>query len=418
MKIKFLMAGTLSLFTATTVLAQKGELSTAQSEYDKYETMRQNKAMATMARTSINTAKTSIDKASANEKTATMPQTYALKGAIYGALAYNDTVATTSMPLYTTAVEALKKAKEADTKGEFKRLTDAGNQYVAYYSLNKGVKDFQAKNFEEAYKAFDLYRSNYPEDTTAIYYTGLAAINSKNIPVAINQYKKLVTTNYSRRADIYSDLSNLYLMQKDTTAALNAVTEGVSKFPNNASLRGREVEIALQQGKATEFIDKIQAAINNNPSDKSLHFYSGIAYGKIGDTKDKEAKAAKDPAAKAAAIKARNEAYDKATAAYGKAVELDPNYFEANLNMGYILMSPAVEDYNVANKLPMSKQKEFNAMMAKVNAAADKAKPYLEKAVQLQPNDPSALGNLRNYYIIKKDTAKMTELKKKIDAIR
>ncbi|MVN91340.1 tetratricopeptide repeat protein [Mucilaginibacter aquatilis] len=418
MKIKFLMAGTLSLFTATTVLAQKGELSTAQSEYDKYETMRQNKAMATMARTSINTAKTSIDKASANEKTATMPQTYALKGAIYGALAYNDTVATSSMPLYTTAVEALKKAKEADTKGEFKRLTDAGNQYVAYYSLNKGVKDFQAKNFEEAYKAFDLYRSNYPEDTTAIYYTGLAAINSKNIPVAINQYKKLVTTNYSRRADIYSDLSNLYLMQKDTTAALNAVSEGVSKFPNNASLRGREVEIALQQGKATEFIDKIQAAINNNPSDKSLHFYSGIAYGKIGDTKDKEAKAAKDPAAKAAAVKARNEAYDKATAAYGKAVELDPNYFEANLNMGYILMSPAVEDYNVANKLPMSKQKEFNAMMAKVNAAADKAKPYLEKAVQLQPNDPSALGNLRNYYIIKKDTAKMTELKKKIDAIR
>lgn len=418
MKIKFLIAGTLSLFSATMVFAQKAELSTAQSEYDKYETMRTNKSMATIARTSINTAKTSIDKAAANEKTATLPQTYALKGAIYSALAYNDTVATTSTPLYNTAVEALKKAKETDTKGEFKRFTDAGNQYVAYYALNKGVKDFQAKNFEEAYKSFDIYRTQYPEDTTAIYYTGLAAINSKNIPVAITNYKKLVTTNYSRRADIYSDLSNLYLMSKDTTGALNVVSEAVTKFPNNASLRGREVEIALQQGKTTEYIEKIQAAIANNPSDKNLHFYSGIAYGKVGDAQDKAAKAAKDPAAKAAAIKARNEAYDKAAAAYGKAVELDPNYFEANLNMGYILMSTAVDDYNTANKLPMSKQKEYNAMMVKVNAAADRAKPYLEKAVQLKGEDPSALGNLRNYYIIKKDTAKMTELKKKIDALK
>ncbi|MDT3401489.1 tetratricopeptide repeat protein [Mucilaginibacter terrae] len=418
MKIKFLIAGTLSLFSASMVFAQKGEVSTAQSEYDKYETMRQNKAMAALARTSINTAKTSIDKAAVNEKTATLPQTYALKGAIYGALAYNDTVATTSLPLYTTAVEALKKAKETDTKGEYKRLTDAGNQYIAYYSLNKGVKDFQAKNFEEAYKAFDSYRTQYPEDTTAIYYTGLAAINAKNIPVAISNYKKLVTTNYSRRADIYSDLSNLYLMTKDTTAALNTVSEGVTKFPDNATLRGREVEIALQQGKATEFVEKIQAAINNKPTDKNLHFYSGIAYGKIGEAKEKEAKAAKDPAAKAAAIKAKNEAFEKAAAAYAKAVELDPNYFEANLNMGYILMSPAVDDYNTANKLPMTKQKEFNAMMAKVTAAADRAKPYLEKAVQLKPDDASALGNLRNYYIIKKDTAKMTELKKKIDALK
>jgi len=121
MKIKFLIAGTLSLFSAT-VFAQKSELNTAQSEYDKYETFRQNKAMASMAGTSINTAKTSIDKASADSKTGVMPQTFALKSAIYGALAYNDTVAATSMPLYNTSLEAMKKAKELDTKGEYKKI--------------------------------------------------------------------------------------------------------------------------------------------------------------------------------------------------------------------------------------------------------------------------------------------------------
>lgn len=415
MKIKFLIAGTIGLFSLS-AYAQKGELTTAQQEYDKYETLRQNKSMANMASTSINTAKASIDKASANEKTAALPQTYALKAAIYSTLAYNDTVATTSTPLFTTASEALKKAKEADAKGEYKRLIDASNQYLGYYQLNKGVKEFQAKKYEDAYKSFDFYRSVYPEDTTAIYYSGLAAANSKNYPVAISNYKKLVTTNYSRRADIYSDLSNMYLMQKDTAAALAAVGEGVAKFPANASLRGREVEIALQQGKQAEFVDKIQAAIANDPKNKTLYFYSGIAYGKIADAQAKIAKTAKDPAAKAAAQKALAENTEKAADAYKKAVEIDPAYFEANLNMGYILMTSAVEDFNSANKLPMTKQKEYNALMAKVNAAADRAKPYLEKAVELQPKDQSALGNLRNYYIIKKDNVKSAEIKKRIDA--
>jgi hypothetical protein len=417
MKIKFLIAGTLSLFSVI-AFAQKQELSTAQTEYDKYETFRQNKAMATMARTSINTAKASIDKAAVNEKTATLPQTYALKGAIYSALAYNDTVTTTSLPLFNTAMEAVKKAKEVDTKGEYKKMLDLSNQYLAYYQLNSGVKDFQAKKFEDAYKAFDFYRSVYPDDTTAIYYTGLAAANSKNYPVAITNYKKLVTTNYSRRADIYSDLSNIYLMTKDTAAALSTVTEAVTKFPNSAALRGREVEIALQQGKQAEFVDKIQAAIATDPKNKTLYFYSGLAYGKIADASEAKAKASKDPAAKAAALKIRDDNNLKAADAYKKAVELDPNYFEANLNMGYVLMTPAVENFNTANKLPMSKQKEYTALMAKVTAAADQARPYLEKSVELQPKSLSALGNLRNYYIIKKNTAKTAEIKKQMDAIQ
>ncbi|UEG55233.1 tetratricopeptide repeat protein [Mucilaginibacter daejeonensis] len=417
MKNKFLMAGAICLFSAT-AFAQKSELSTAQSEYDKYETLRQNKSTANMAATSLTTAKTSIDKASANEKTANLPQTYALKGAIYGVLAYSDTVAATSTPLFNTAAEAVKKAKETDTKGEYKKLTDAANQYLAYYQLNKGVKEFQGQKFEDAYKSFDAYRTVYPEDTTAIFYTGLAAANSKNYPAAIAQYKKLVTTNYSKRADIYADLSNIYLMSKDTTAALNAVSEGVSKFPNSAALRGREVEIALQQGKQAEFVGKIEQAIATDPKNKTLYFYSGVAHGKIAEASEKAAKAAKDPAAKAAALKTRQENLDKAAAAYQKAVELDPNYFDANLNMGYVLMTPAVDDYNTANKLPQAKQKEYNALMAKVTAAVDKAKPYLEKAVELDPKSAAALGNLRNYYIIKKDNVKTAEIKKKIDALQ
>jgi len=117
MKIKLLMTCLLGLASAAT-FAQKGELNNAQSEYDTYASLRGQKAaaFATKANTSIQNAKTSIDKASANEKTVNLPQTFALKSAIYSSLAVDDTVATTSAPLFATADEAVKKAKELDTK--------------------------------------------------------------------------------------------------------------------------------------------------------------------------------------------------------------------------------------------------------------------------------------------------------------
>jgi len=67
MKIKFLMLGLLGLIS-TTAFAQKGELNTAQSEFEKYEGLKTQPALGLP---SLNKAKESIDKAAANQKTAT-----------------------------------------------------------------------------------------------------------------------------------------------------------------------------------------------------------------------------------------------------------------------------------------------------------------------------------------------------------
>src|ERR1700761_6948170 len=194
MRIKFLIAGLFGLVSVT-AFAQKGELTTAKESYDKWATLSKTGAGAMLAGSSLTTAKTSIDKAAANAKTAQLPQTYALKGAIYAALAVGDTVAATSAPLFSTADEALKKAKETDTKGENKKLIEDGNITLAQYQLNKGVKEYKQEKYELAYKSFDYYRQALPEDTNAIYYTALSAEMYKNYQDAIPNYKKLVTTN-------------------------------------------------------------------------------------------------------------------------------------------------------------------------------------------------------------------------------
>jgi tetratricopeptide (TPR) repeat protein len=440
MKIRFLMTGLLGLISAA-AFAQKGELANAQTEYTKYETMRGNKTMEKLAFTGLNTAKVSIDKAAANDKTATLPLTYALKGTIYASLAVADTVPATSTPLFATAEEALKKAKELDTKGENKKMIDNANLTLAQYQLNKGVKEYGAKQYDLAYKSFDYYRSVLPEDTNAIYYTGLAAANSSNWDAAISNYSKLLTTNYSNKARVYSDLSNFYLTKKDTAGAIKVMNEATVKFPNDAALSKNLIELNLQSGKQQEVLNKIEGAIANDPKNKTLYYYAGITYTQVADEQNKKiaaltaapaaatkpAAGSKTAAPAAAAVspavaaqvatltKTRDENLSKAEAVYRKALEIDPNYFEANLNLGYVLINPAIDVFNKTRNLPVSKQKEYDAGMAKANTLFEAAKPFLQKAVDLKPNSVDALNNLKTYYLGKNDMVHANEIKKKIE---
>ncbi len=422
MKMKLLMAGLLGLVSAT-AFAQKGELNNAKDEYEKYETMRGQKAMAAMATTSINNAKTSIDKASANEKTSAMPLTFALKGAIYSSLAVKDTIPATAAPLFATAEEAIKKAKELDTKGDNKVMIQSASTNLAQYKLNEGVKEFQNKAYDQAYSSFDYYRTVLPDDTNAIYYTALAAANAgskdpKYYGYAITNYNKLVTTNYSGNAKVYYDMSTLYLMQKDTANSLKAADAGVAKYPSNTDLRRRDIEIALQTGKQSDVLAKIQAAIAADPKNKTLYYYEGITYSQVADAADGSADKAKDAASKTTLHQTALDNYSKAADLYKKALEIDPNYFDANLNLGYVLIRPAIDAYNAANKLPASQQKQYDAAIAKSMDQFNVAKPYLLKAVDINPKSVDALTNLLSYYKATKDNANAAKTKAQIDALK
>ena len=430
MKIKLLMVGLLTLVSAIT-LAQKGELNNAKEQYESFTPLSSTKIgpLLIKANTSLNSAKTSIDKASINEKTATLPLTFAIKAVIYAALASRDTVPASSAPLFNTANEAYNKAKELDTKGENKKYIEDAGIYLAQYKLTEGVNNYQNKLWDKAYNAFDYYRSIRPDDTTAIFYTGLAAQNAGNkdpkyYEFAITNYNKLLTTKYSKGADIYLNLSSIYLLSKDTVNALKSASDGVAKFPTNADLRKREIEIGLQSGKQKDILDKIQNAINNDPKNKTLYYYSGLTYSQLGDDAEKKSKAAKDDASKKTFNQTFIDNFSKAAESYKKAIDLDPEYFEANLNMGYILMRPAIELFNQARLMPANKQKEYEAVRVKADGLLEIAKPYLQKAVDINPKSVDALTNLRNYYKGKFDPAhskenndKALELKKQIDAL-
>ncbi|HWZ34925.1 MAG TPA: hypothetical protein VNW51_02140, partial [Mucilaginibacter sp.] len=402
MRFKFLLAGLLGVVISTSAFAQMYRVKHAQEAYDKYTMLNKNKATFGEADNSLKEARESVDIAAANSKTASLAQTLGLKAAVYATFALRDTSKKNALPFFNKADSAYKKAKEADTKGEYKALLDEAALNLGQYKLNEGVTSFQAHSYDVAYKSFSYYKDLFPTDTTALFYTGLAAQQNNDVPNAMANYQKLLTMQYSKNPYVYYTMSNFYLAQKDTVNSLKMASEGVTKYPGDADLRKREIEISLITGKANEVLSKVQTAIAADPKNKQLYYYAGLTYSSSGsavrDDLEKAKKAKKDAATIAALQAKKDDYYAKAADMYKKAIEIDPSYFEATLNLGTILLSPAIDMHNSAGDLPASKQKEYTALQAKATALFELAKPYVLKAAELNPNRDS-LTNLRNYYV-------------------
>lgn len=363
--------------------AQKGELSTAKTNYEKYATLK-DAGSAALAAPSLAMAKSAIDKASANEKTAVDASTWFYKALIYTNLAISETDLLLGESLIQTARDAFKKAVELDTEKKNTDLFVATNDILAQFQLNVGVKAFQAQDFKQAYTAFDSALSYRPADTLLTYYAGLAAINAQDYPAAIKKYSDLVKTSYSANKEIALDLSRLYVMQKDTANAILIASTYASKF-NDSKLATQEIELSLMSGKQKEVISRINDQILKDPSNKIQYFYLGIAYDALKDVKNAEI-------------------------SYKKALEIDPKYQDAALNLGTNYLNAGIDFYNKANLLPGSKQKEYDMGMKNANLEFDRAFPYLKLSFDLNPKSESVLQNLKTYYMLKKNQAKVDEM--------
>lgn len=391
MKIRsFILA---AVFTASSlaVFAQKGEVSSAKANYDKFLALKGANSLP-LALPNLNNAKASIDKAVVHAKTSEDPTAWTYKALIYGELALMDSVPATSKPLITEAQTAYTKAAELDKDGANKaNLEHLKTNVFSQYELNQGVIAYQSNNYADAYTAFNNALTYRPGDTTITYYAGLSAINAKNYDAGIQSYESLIKTDFSANNQIYMDLSRLYSMKGDTAKAINIASEGAAKY-NDSQLATQEIELSLMSGRQKEVITKIEEQASKDPQNKLYPYYLGIAYNTAGED-------------------------EKAEEAYKRALEIDSSFGDANTNLGGLLLNKGIILYNDANKLPSSQQKEYDEAMKLASAAFEKAYPYLQKAAEIEPNSRIALENLKTYYLVKKDNAKVEELTQKLESL-
>ena len=84
--------------------------------------------------------------------------------------------------------------------------------------------------------------------------------------------------------------------------------------------------------------------------------------------------------------------------AYEKAVEINPQYFNANYNLGALYFNMGVEYVDKAGNYSEYQQKEFDEAEKKAKKNFELALPYLEKANELDPHDLATMVSLKNLY--------------------
>jgi tetratricopeptide (TPR) repeat protein len=383
----------LLLITAfTSAIAQKSEISAAKNSYAIYELGLQTKAEITKQLTTLNDAKVSTDKAIANEKTKDNPELWAYRSLILSAISATDTTnKANAESAFKGAQEAIEKAKTLNAKGDYTKIIESSENNLSVMMQNKGLAAFNNKNYLEAYKSFKYIATVLPKDSTFNLYTAIAANNAALYDESINYYTKTLALNPSNPS-IYHELGKVYLTKLDTTAALKVFEEGSEKHPDNINLIYDGLNIYLNRGQSALKIGKIENAVAKDSLNKTLRFVAGIAY-------------------------SANKQIDKAEASYKKAIAIDPNYQDAYYNLGVLYINRGNDFITAANKLPNTPagQKKYDELKKNFDAQLNKAEPYIEKALELNPKDVGTMNTLREIYVKLNKLDKASALKKKID---
>ncbi len=180
-------------------------------------------------------------------------------------------------------------------------------------------------------------------------------------------------------------------MLEDTEGYLAIIQEGRKAYPEDADLIVYELNYYLQSKKFEEAKSNLLLAIEKEPDNKQLYFSLGVVYQELENT-------------------------EEAVKAYEKAIEIDPEYFDAVYNLGAFYFNNGVEMNNAANEI--EDNKAYEAKRAEAKAEFQKGLPHLEKAHKLDPTDVGAMASLQQLYALLEMTDKYQEMKTKLESAK
>lgn len=387
MNIRKVILFSLLVAAGTTAFAQSGNLRKAKSGLQKYQEL-QSAGSPELGKGSLESAKEAIDLAIEHKRTQDDPETwtmYALINANIAALENSEEAAT-------AAQEGIQKAKELDKDEKNQENIAVVGHLLGQYNFNQGVASWENQDFKNAYALFDKALTFLPGDTTLTYYSGLAAIQNQDYPNAIEKYKQLIPAKeFSSHKAVMVDLPKLFLSAKDTTNALEYAAQALAAYPDDNDAAIQNIELNLIVGNEEKIISDIENQIAKDGDNKALYYYLGIAHSAAGNS-------------------------EKAIESYKKAVELDPDYADANKNASATIINSVREQLNALNDDKTLSNDDYNLKVTALKEEIKEALPYLEKVVQLNPNDVDALRSLKGYYDFQQDEEKSAEIQAKIDA--
>ncbi len=379
------------VFTISAVHAQKGKVTAA----DSYLTTND-----------LESAKKAIDAALENEKSNVWPKTYIVAAKVYTELAKNgkdDKGVLKAYEFYKKAIELDAKGNEkGKQKGKYKKDILFALTFFNSELTNTAIEGFNKEDFAKAFKAFEAVldmngeiaklegvpESEMTVDTTVVYNCALAAYNLKNWEDAEKYFVKTIDLNYGE-GDAVLLLHQVYDSMSDSIKMEENLQKGFTKYPDDDRILTALIKYYLTTKQNDAALNYLNTAIEKDSENPSFYYARGVLY----ESFDK----------------------DKAIENYQQAIEIDPKSFNALYNIGVIYYNKGVEIQNKANE--MSDYKEFEKTKKDAEKYWGKALPFMERALELQPDDSNVLEGLKGLYYRFDKMDKYNEIKARIEGL-
>jgi len=312
-----------------------------------------------------------------------------------------------------TGIVAQQTGDNATAKQGFgKYLELGGKDPVIFYTLSNIHRT--EKNDNEAIKVLNQGIAANPESKDLKNEKINIYLSSGRTDEAINDLKSLADKDPNNVQNVVN-LAILYDNAAQTTQ------EELKKYASEArkggdsekAVKTAEGDVKLYQDEVT----RLSAALKKKPTDKELKRQLGEVKTKLADAQKSlasatQAKATSDQAnagkvaeaqAKVAELtKKLDEQKGQAKAGYEKALQIEPNNFDANYNMGVYYFNEGVQVKSKVDAMDMaSYNKEGKAVEEETVAKFKQALPYFEKAWAVKQEEALKTNLLQTYNILK-----------------
>ncbi|MDA1210551.1 MAG: tetratricopeptide repeat protein [Bacteroidetes bacterium] len=319
----------------------------------------------------------------------------------------------------TNAIEALSQAKSRGLDTERQDRADKIVGILRGVFVNKAI---EAQNGENYGRAAELLTQGYtlsPTDTSFLYYAAGNLVNGGMFDKALEKYNQLLGMGYtgvreefyavskangeevmfesraqreegikfglyeqprdvkteSVESDLLQKVTLIYINQGQDDKAVALMARARAANPNDVNLMRSEADLAYKRGDIVKYREVMEQVVQTDPNNPELFYNLGVSSMQVGET-------------------------DRAKTYYARALELDPNYSYAQINMASLILQGEKDLVEEMNNLGTSAadNRRYDELKEERNEMYREALPYLEGASQTVPDNVEVLRTLMNLY--------------------
>ncbi len=358
------------------------------------------------------------------------PEAWNSKGQIYNEIARTEINKKVVDPAYVItnpdasliAYEAFQKALTLAQKKSQTKDALAGIKENEEHLNNVGIFQFQAQDYDNAFKSFStsikayetLKASNEASrlDDTIVnsdqtFYTGVCAYFGENKEASLPYFEKLYKAGKAQPL-VYEGLFNL-TAEKDEAKAMTYLSEGRAANPDDNGLLFAEINYYLKVGKLDILTGKLKAAIAKEPENISVYTTLGNVYDQLNQKERGLGNTEK-----------ADEYFNLAFEKYAEALAKDSTNFDATYSQGALYYNKAASMTNKLNEFSndysSAGTKKYNAVKSEMDGYFKQALPFFLKAEELSPKDLNTMVALKEIYARDGQLEKSAEYKIKMEA--